>query len=175
MSSCFFCFSLCAAHGYHTDSPLLLYCARIPYRLTALCCFIWSRGCNVLLFIDFFHFDKLRKLCRFLLCTMIHAFLTVCDYILPFSYDMRLLSVIFSLYPQTAHLEACDLHSNDPIVIKPQSLKYSIAAASLLLIIQKESLCTIQTFFLNCLLKQPGLSCRSLIMQRDRYFLHPLS
>lgn len=136
MSSCFFCFSLCAAHGYHTDSPLLLYCARIPHRLTALCCFIRSRDCNVLLFIDFFHFDKLRKLCRFLLCTMIHAFLTVCDYILPFPMTCAC-CLYFSIYPQTAHLEACDLHSNDPIVIKPHSSKYSIAAASLLLIYTK--------------------------------------
>ena len=33
MSSCIFCFSLCAAHRYHTDySPLLLCCARIPHR-----------------------------------------------------------------------------------------------------------------------------------------------
>lgn len=138
MSSCIFCFSLCAAHRYHTDySPLPLCCARIPHRLTALCCFIWSRGCNVLLFIDFFHFDKLRKLCRFLLCTMIHAFLTVCDYILPFSYVMRLLSVFFLYTRRLLILKPVIFIQNDPIVIKPQSLKYSIAAASLLLIYTK--------------------------------------
>lgn len=175
MSSCFFCFSLCAAHRYHIDySPLLLCCARIPHRqpfavlygAVVVMCFCLSISftltssansaafCYAPWFMPFWQYAT--TYCRFLW----HA-LAVC---------------IFSIYPQTAHLEACNLHSNNSIVIKPHSSKYSIAAAFLLLIDTKRKPAVwIQTFFLNCLLKQPGLPCRSLIMQRDRYFLHPLS
>lgn len=149
MSSCFFCFSLCAAHGYHTDLQ--------PFAV------LWGTVVDMLLFINFFRFDKLRRFCSFLLYTRkIERFMPCGQYATTYSlFIWHALAVCFSIYPQT---------------IKPYSSKYSIAAASLLLIdTKRKPALWIQTFFLNCLLKQTGLSCRSLIMQRDRYFLHPLS
>ena len=155
----------CTAHRYHTDySPLLFYeepwlicfCLSISFALTSSAdsvasCYTPAKS-N-----DSCPADSM----------LLHT---------AFSFDMRLLSVIFSIYPQTAHLDACDLH-----------LKWSDCYQALFIEIQhsssfppayrykKKACCTIQTFFLNCLLKQLGLPCRSLIMQRDRYFLHPLS